>query len=562
MTKHTGITIGILGLFTFLAFGVLSPNPFGNNPDIIYDESYFLTSSLSAIEKVTLPGWEFSPSGSYYGGPQAYVDTIVMVPVLGTVFVWKHFSVVAIKAWIAFHTGDLLHILRLVNGMLALGTLAFCFWYFRKRHIPRPLALSLVLLLLFLVSNVLFMEFLHTAKMWVVYNLVVAVASAFFIAQEYYLKNLGAPFLRKETYVALMLWSGVVAFFQNYFGIFSIILLAVYAIFLRHFTFRDIWEYVKKQWYLFVLFGLMQISFVYRAVFVNGYNSFSNMSVHTENHIDWAGRLYDPLVFAITGQPLVLIYAALALAAAFLAFYKREFFFDWRRRRLLIIACVHPIIVYLFFHVAVGMNIAPRYGIMLSVAGSFSAVLLLAEFRARLTMLALGASIILFFIVNIHAINLYWCPSSETVLLDTLIAKYNSSNTVFIADVSARRLTLPSNERSLLLGDRRVGFERFKFLLQHLDLVREEITFKPLTLIAYSVEEEAAAVATFKAQGYDVWIITTDCSLVCSAAETASGTCFQLNVNACGFSPQEPNGLPVFLSATQLGRAYIVRKAL
>lgn len=561
MQRHTAVNLVISGLFVFIAFAVLYPNPFGNNPDIIVDESYFLTSALSAIEKVTLPGWEFSGSGSYYGGPQVYIDTLVLVPVLGAVVAAEHFSVLAAKAWVALHTGTLLHVLRLVNGALALGVLAACVWFFRKRELPRPLAVSLSLFLFLLLSNVLFMQFLHTAKVWVIYMLAVAVASAFFIAQEYYLRHESGPFVRKEVYIAVMVWSGVLAFFQNYFGVFSIVFLVAYALFLRHFAFQDLWEYLKKRWYLFFLFGLTQISFMYRAVFVNGYGSFANMSVRTENHIDWAGRLYDPLVFAVTGQPLVLGYVALALVVAFLAWRNRPFFSDTRRRRFLIVACAHPLVVYLFFHVVLGMSIAPRYGIMLTMAGSFSLVLLLGEFGVRLRAIVLGASVILFFIVNVHAVTLYWRPSSETVLLETLTANYNSPNNVFITGISARRLTLPTNDRSYsFLGERRVGFERFKFLSEHLDFVRKDITFKPITVATYTDEEEAAAIAKFKALGYTVWSVTQDCALACSATELAAGTCFELHMDACGLSPQEPNGLPIYLSSTELGRAYIVRQ--
>ena len=112
-------------LFAFIAFAILNPNPFGNNPDIILDESYFLTSALSAIEHATLPGWDFPASGTYYGGPQTYVDTAVLVPVVGVVLALSDFSVTAAKLWVASNTGELLYILRLVSGVSALATLLF-----------------------------------------------------------------------------------------------------------------------------------------------------------------------------------------------------------------------------------------------------------------------------------------------------------------------------------------------------------------------------------------------------------------------------------------------------
>jgi len=50
------------------------------------------------------------------------------------------------------------------------------------------------------------------------------------------------------------------------------------------------------------------------------------------------------------------------------------------------------------------------------------------------------------------------------------------------------------------------------------------------------------------------------CTDRCSADETDSGTCFEINMNACGKAPQEVNTLQEFISATQLGYSYVVRK--
>jgi len=560
MSRSSLISLGLIALFLFITVGILAPNSYGNNPDTIVDESYFLTSSLSAIQKGTLPGWEFSRAGNYYGGVETYIDTVVLVPTLGVVFAAHHFSLTETKVWVALHTGDLLHILRLVSGVVALAALMFCFWYFRRRNIPQPFILSLVLFLFLLLSNVMFIEFLHTAKVWTLYLVILAVATAFFFAQDYYLTKLKTPFLSKETYLALLVWSGVLVFFQNYFGAFSIGLLGLYALYLRHFTFLDLWSYVKRHWYWIVLLGLTQISFMYRAAFMGPSGSILDLSARHGTQIDWVGRLYDPLVYAITAQPLILIYVALAVVLAWRA---SAFCTDEHRRRVLVIALAHPVISYLVFHVLIGFSVMPRYGILLSLACTFSIVFLLAEFPPRFAKLALGASVILFIIIHVHALTLYWRPSSEVELLDTITAKYDSPQNVFIEDVSALRLTLPVNDRSLLLlDDNRASFERFQFLLEHSDLVRLEVSFKPLTFITYSPEEEAAAIAKFSTTTDAVWVITTDCALECTASELAAGSCWQLHLDACGLYPQEVNGLPVFLASKQLGHAYIIRRVL
>ncbi|MDO8561326.1 MAG: hypothetical protein Q7S05_00675 [bacterium] len=547
------------GLFIFIAFGILNPNPFGNNPDIVLDESYFLSTSLFSIEKHTLPGWEFTPSGAFYGGPQTYIDTIVMLPVLGAVLAASDFSVIAAKLWVALNTGELLHILRLVNGVAALVTLLFFFFYFKKRGIPRPLALTLTFFLFLLLSNVLVIQFLHTAKMWVFYILFVAAMSAIFIAQEYYLARLGHPFLEKKNYVALFAWSAVLTFFQSWVGVFSIVLLALYALLLRHMSMRDLWNYCLKYWYLIVLFASTQLSFAWRAYTISA--KFGDTSSRTvEGAIDWFSRLSKPLVFSVLTQPFSLLYAAGVLFLLFFVFYRKSFISDSRRRMWIVIACAHPLLVYLIFYAGLGFDGDPRYAIILTMAFSFSAAILLSEIGKRAVVAALALSGILFVIVNTHAIRLYWHPSSETVLLETILGKYNSSDNVFIADPSAKRLTLPINYESLLLlNQKRQDMGRFQFLLKNRDLLPKD-EFKPLSAIAYTPEEESGYLERFATSTRSIWIIRRDCSEKCSLKESQSGTCFEVHVDACGMAPQEPNTLPEFLSFMQLGNSYIVRK--
>ncbi|MDO8482039.1 MAG: hypothetical protein Q7S75_03075 [bacterium] len=549
----------LAALFIFIAFAVLNPNPFGNNPDIVGDESYFLSTSLFAIEKATLPGWEFTPSGAYYGGPQTYVDAVVLVPVLGAVLAASDFSIIAAKLWVALNTGELLHILRLVNGIAALVTILFLFFYFKKRQIPRSLALTLILFLFLLLSNVLVVEFLHTAKVWSFYIIFVAVMSAIFIAQEYYLSRLGRPFIEKNHYVALLVWSAVLSFFQNWVGVLSIVLLACYAILLRHVSIRDLWSYCLKYWYLIVLFASTQLSFVWRAYTISA--SFEASSTRTvEGAVDWFARLSKPVIFSVLTQPLSLLYVFGALFILVLAFYKKSIFPDARKRMWIAIACIHPFLVYLIFYVGIGLDIAPRYAIILTMACSFSAAILLSEISPKAVMGALALSGILFVVVNTHAIQLFWHPSSETVLLEIIKGKYNSPANVFIADYSAKRMTLPVNYESLpFLGETRLDMGRFRFLLENRELLPKSGAFKPLAFIAYTTEEENSYIERFSGT-HSIWTIRRDCSQRCSPRETQSGTCFELHLEACVISPQDTNALPEFLSSKQLGNSYIVRR--
>ncbi len=547
------------GLFVFMCFVLLNPNPFSNNPDIIWDESYFLTSSLSAIENATLPGWDFPASGAYYGGPQTYIDTAALVPILGIVLVTSDFSITEAKLWVAQYTGELLHILRLVSGMAALLILVFFFFFFKKKQIPHSLALSLSLFLLLLVSDVLVIEFLHTAKMWAFYILFLIIPSVFFIAQEYYFSHLDKPFIRKEWYVALLVWSSVLMFFQSWVGVLSVALLMLYALLLRHISVRDIWEHARRYWLLLILFSLTQISFVYQAYRVA--HTFASTTRTSEGAIDWFARLTKPLVYTVQGQPLSIVFLISILTLLFFALYNKSFFADSRRRMYISIACVHPVLVYFIFYVCIGLDLLPRYAVVLTMACSFSVALLMTEFGRRATIATLTLSGLLFMIVSVHTLQLYWQPSSETVLLNTIRDKYNTSNNVFITEHSARRMTLPVNAESLLLLDEeRSAMSRFAFLLQHQDMVKARGEFKPIAITAYRDEQMTAALERFAKGTNSVWVITRKCDTMCSVKEIQQGTCFQINTNACGIAPQEVNTLPVFLSSTQLGYSYVVRK--
>ena len=136
----------------------------------------------------------------------------------------------------------------------------------------------------------------------------------------------------------------------------------------------------------------------------------------------------------------------------------------------LAIACAHPVLVYVIFHVIIGFDILPRYAILLTLACAFSAAILMSELGTKAAVAALALSGMLFLAVGVQAITLYWQPSSETVLLQTIIRNYNTSDTAFIVDHSARRLTLPVNADSLdLLDEERRQMSRFVFLLQNRD---------------------------------------------------------------------------------------------
>lgn len=553
----------LAGLFLFIAIAVLNPDPYGNNPDIIGDESYFLTSSLNALEKGTLPGWEFSSSGNYYGGVQTYLDTVVLIPVIGVMFAANHFSFADTKMQIALHIGDLLAVLRFVSGFLFVAGCGFLLFYFTRRKIPSPLGQTFLFLLFLLLGNSLVIGFVHTAKVWTLYLILDVAVGALFIAQEYYLSHGREPFIKKSVYIALMVWAATVAFFQNYVGVFPILLWILYALLLKHVQIREVWEYVIQRWYWFVALFALNISFLYRAAFVKSHvvwwdpGTVAVMS--PDGGIDWFHRLYDPVVYAVGSQPFVLLSIVGLIVALFLA--RRA---GSKRRLYLAIACLHPVLIFLIFHALLGFSLFPRYSLPLTIAASFAVVMLLGEVRV-LRVAGLAASGVLALVVLVHAIGLYWTPSSEMVLLSKLTVQYNSPRNVFVTEPlwpAATRLSLPLNSASLpLLNQRRQNMSRYQFLSQHLDAIDRFVPFKPLVIIPDTPEEDVAYRARFNTPEYTVWTISTKCSALCSEAETQTESCFEVNARACDTFPQDIHMLRDFLSYPQLGSAYSVRRA-
>jgi hypothetical protein len=551
----------LAALFFFIAAATVSPNPFGNNPDAIGDESYFLTSALSALEHHTLPGWDFSVGGNYYGGVETYLDTALIVPVIGVSLAQHHFSLLDTEGWIATHTGDPLALLRFVNGALVLIAVGALCIFFRKRRIPAALALQLLCVLFLLLGNSLVAQFVHTAKVWVIYLILDAGIGALFVAQEYYLSRGEEPLVSRRTEVALMAWAGVLAFFQNYVGVFPIALWAGYALLLGHFSWREVLAWLRRSWYLVAALALTQVSFFWRILtlkYHGGSDPWELSATTARGGIDWLHRLLNPLYFALMSQPLLIFYVVGAIVACVL--WRRA---DGRTRRYLTVACAHPVLVYLFFHVLLGFSLFPRYALPLTVALSFSAVMLIAQSKALLRA-GVAFAAVLFVVVSIHSITLYWRPSSEAILTNMLEASYNSPHNVFIFETflpQASRLTLPLNSASLsLLNTRHQSMSRYQFLLQHPGMVDRFVSFKPVALIPDTASEEAAYRARFSEPAYAVWAVSSDCTAQCSTAELQSGSCFELNFAACGGTPQEINTLPDFLSFTELGSAYIVRR--
>lgn len=558
-----------IGLFVLVAFSILYPNSFGNNPDIIQDESYFLTSALSSIQSHTLPGWEFSPSGSYYGGIQTYIDTVAIVPVLAGIALQEQFSLVATKVAIALRTGDLLHTFRVVNGGIVVAALGFSLLYFYRRSIPTELARTLLLLLFLLLSNSLVQGFVHTAKVWTIALVIDVALGMLFVANEYYRTHTASLFVSKKTTTAFLIWGGVLAFFQNYVGVFSVGLWALYSLILKHISFADIFQHVRKWWWAIILVAATQVSFFYRGFVGREHPSlldYADNSTRTAaNTIDWFHRLYDPLTYALQSQPLILLYPIGILVALLFLVRHRTLPLFSERLTYIGIAILHPVLVFLFFHGVLGFSLFPRFALMVTVAGAFSIAMLLSYHKGLQTGVLLISGV-LCVVVSAYSVFLYWNPSSAVLLERTIRADRNSNTQAFIIDPTASRVSLPLNAESVAaLNERKKDMSRFQFLEEHLDAVAARSTFSPLVLFADTETDLRTYEETYSST-HTVWTVSQDCSHQCTAAEETNGICFMTNPHACTlFTTEEQKEYPLIflqdlLSQTGLGITYIVRQ--
>ena len=528
----------MLACAVLLAPAFLYPNVFGNQPDALADESYFLTSALQSIRKHTLPGWEFSASGAYYGGVQAYIDTVVLAPVVAGEMVLTR-SLGKAELWIALNTGTLLYILRVVNGFLFLSALAGVAYYLMRRRAPRPLMRQVGFLGLLMLGNSLAVMLAHTAKVWVLYMVIELIAGILVLAQEQY-RAQDEEFVRTSRYVGALLWLAVLAFFQTFVGVISTGLWLLWAWWLGHFALTDVWQYVRRWWYLFILTAATQVSFMWRAFFAREHgSSLLDYGGFTGEHsvILWPHRFLAPLHDAVLAQPFILLYP-LCAALLFLPSYRRLL---GRSKRYLAVALLHPIVIYLFFYPLLGFDTATRYGVILALACSFSAVMLLPLRGSFYNAAALGAGA-LALAVLLHATALYWQPSYQAQLVASLRARYNEPTNVFIVDKSAIGLQLPVNTASLeQLDSTGASMSRNAYLLAHLSAVGAQSSFTPLVLYARSDAEYQAYLA---------------------AQLKLYKNVFHIYFQPGAVNTAEPSTLPEFFAAARVGSPYVVERAV
>lgn len=564
-SARTYLRYCIIPFCVLLAVLILNPNPFGNSPDAVADESYFLTSSLSALQKHTLPGWDFSRTGSFYGGIQVYLDLIMIIPALvGMILINK--SVFLTQLWVSTHTGTLLHATRLLSGIVfLLVTLGWAAVY-KKKSLPKESGFSLLLLLALLLGNSLFLGMIHTAKVWALYSIMEVLLGIIVIIQEQTRRS-SQPLFRSNTrYIATLCWLILGITMQNVTGIINIAWIA-YALFLGHITLQDIGVTVKKMIIPVTLFFLTQLSFLYRG-FLMFFEPDSPLKLTdltgtsirtTSGMIDWSERLLGPLSIALQTQPLLIVYGVALIIFVFLWKGKKEWLLQ---HKLYTIAVVHPLIIIVFRHGLFGMGVFPRYVLPLTIAFTLSIVAMAQWKRLEWKVFSLVA-VFLGLILSSFISRLYWQPSSEKLLNDVIVKTMNSPSTAFIIDGSAGRLNLPMNKASLdILTETKKRMGRYAFQVQHSDQITDTAFHSTVAIV-----DQTTSVADYTkklSQSHaHVWVISSDCTKKCSLEEQRSGACIVVNDEACHITFATPHEVSVwrdYFLARQLGAYYTLQK--
>lgn len=534
---------------TLLPFFLISPNPFGNSPDVIVDESYFLSSALSALQNKTLPGWDFIASGAYYGGPQTYLVTAATAVVVGGI-VLSTGSIADAELYVATHIGSLTHIVRVVNGLTVSILLWLLLWgalKIKNEDTKRRLWLIVLLLL----GNSLFVSMAHTGKVWAM-QMVFDIAAAMLV----FLRERGVV---KRGYITALLLLTILSASQTVTGIFTGVWI-VYAWYLRHFSLSDLWKKMVVMFPVAVAAVVLQVSIFYRSLHIADRISSSLTNINgtaflNDTSVDLVQRFWWPIEVAFQSQPIIVIGFVL-LVLYWIILKGREFFGN----RLLHIGVANGFLALLFFHGLLGLGSLTRLILPLTVSLTVSVVILLPQHRF-ITATFIALSLVLALFVGFQTIKLWWQPSTEQRVTDLVIKEYNDPNIAIY--VRSSRFSLPANRVSLeYLSPQEQKFGRNLYLLKHPDSIGKYEKLSSLSIKYLSSTTPPYQDLTQK--GYTVFELASDCFMRCTEEETNAQLCRQISASACGerklYSlPQEIPTILDMVYSKMLGRPFVIR---
>src|SRR3989344_3549432 len=495
----------------------LNPNPFGDNTAVISDESYFLSSALSALSNHTLPGWDFTVGGAYYGGVQTYLVTVAV----------------------------LIRFLYTRNRLKQLGLLA-----------------ALFLSVLF--SNPLFVLLIHTGKVWLLGSLFMLTAGGLVLFQEYFITRTKNLLIEKRVYISLLLWLAFLAILQVPMMI-HVVLWVVFAMLLGHISISETVQALKCHIGIFLLIILTQLSFYQRIL-----NLTSSVATSTslngtdylfpDGSIDWLKR------FAWLFQTLwesnpVLVVSFLFIFAFYLVQLPYSHQLGSRRRKLivLLICLLYPVAVFTTDVVIAGLIGYPRYAIIFSLAITMSFLFLFTTLSNSILTLFIPPFAIFAIYILLKVMLLFWSPSSGMQVYQFFYEKYNTPDQLIVID--AKHLELPLNRSSFQFLDVNTkALRRNQFLIDHPDMIDRFIDFRP---IVYYQNSSFDVLPIPQTHIEHIWRVTSDCSRSCTENEDVD-SCISINASSCDVrngSPQNVTTLYGTVKSKNLGYPYFLRYA-
>lgn len=556
----------LVGLLFILPF-FINPNPFGNNTLLVGDEAYFLSSAVSSFMHHTLPGWDFSAGGAYYGGVLTYLVTLAVFFRIASTFLLFP-SLTLLQGFLFTHYGDLLHTARIVNGLSAFAGLAMLVFFLKRFDHWKRYGRICVLIASLVLANPLFVLMFHTGKVWTLSVLFLVAAGTFVVLQEIAIQTDRTVPVKKSLYASLLLWLAFLSFLQSPTTI-HIVFWLFLALFLGHIDFKDIWNVIKKQFLFVILIGSTQVSFFVRMFELTKKTATPNslngtMFFLPNGSPDLVKKYLFPFQVLFESHPFLLAaFLGLLAFGVFLFFRSKNSFRDRKHALVILLFSVfYPSVIYLFDFQFAGFSGAPRYITMFSIGCSMSLVLLATLFSEKLQKRLIFPFALMALLVITKTMILFWIPSSEQDVYAFFYNDHNAPTEVVL--IESTRLELPLNLKSYAYNNERItALRRNGFLMEHPDLLERFVDFKPVVVYAASAKTDDKGRIILPSDTPHVWTISSDCGHPCSSDEQSAGSCFAFNEASCQIkydAVQTVSVLSDLLMTKQLGYPYFIRQ--
>jgi hypothetical protein len=528
----------------------INPNPFGNQPAVIADETYFLTSAVKALQDHTLPGWIADPSAAYYGGTLTYI--LFFLIGIGGLAAWlAGASTSQIVPWIAFHWGDLMHLGRIVNGLVVYVTLCWFGWQairFSKVTNNPSIKWFGFFVVALLCGGSIFIPLTHTSKVWPIYVALELIAGWLVISTEWKRRHSiptnASRYFHALVFLALLSWSQVLFASLTFLWIID-------ALLLKHLTFQDIGRALKRPWIWMgvVVSALLNISFLQNFFRLSTQlTTLENLSgnVIVSAH-PWLDRLLWPWKTLLLTHPLLFL---LIIGTAFAVIRAKG-----KETKLVRLMWMHAAAVFLLFHVAMGFGLGFRYILPLTVMTVFIVSLSLMHPQRFRAILACACGLMAMATLAKTA-WLFWTPSSVQHLERSVANASLPSDALLILRSGWFQFPV-MNEASIQITEAATAqpvFRRFQVLHNTEDYRTRTV---PYTVLADSSDPTVPTSTAWTS----VWMIEDAPRPAACAME--HNPCIQINapldeMDAMGVT--EGAGIVSLFRAPMIGRSYVLKR--